>query len=50
MNMASIKAMTKIACLSGPGYEGAVAEVVGAFDVACDCVSASAVASLPSRV
>jgi hypothetical protein len=50
MNMASIKAMTRIACLSAPGYEGAVAGVAGAFDVVCDCISASAVAPLPSTV
>jgi len=46
--MASIKAMTKIVCLSGPGYEVAVAGVAGAFDVVSDGISASAVAILPS--
>lgn len=50
MNMVSIKAMIRIVCLSTPGYEGAVSGVGGVFDVVCNCISASVVAPLSTKV
>ena len=47
--MASIKAMTRIVCLSAPGYEGADSEVAGASAVVCDCLFASAMAAVSSK-